>query len=75
MADHNHHLVYGRGMRELADKDRLTIPLCYSCHEKVHKIPELGAMSKILGQTIWEAECGEKNARELFIMRYGRSYL
>lgn len=75
-----HHLVYGRGLRELAEKDNLKIPLCRACHESIHKIGIAGVESKIIGQLTFEIDkveegMSQKEARELFRQRYGRSYL
>ena len=81
-----HHLIFGRGIRELADKDGLTLNLCDSCHnfavkptDRIHENITAERLSKMLGQAIWERnyykEGGTDNARELFIRRYGKSYL
>jgi len=75
-----HHLVFGRGLRELADKDRLTIPLCSECHREIHKNGVAAHLSKCLGQMEYEMEQVKKGvpqevARESFRKRYGRSYL
>ena len=66
-AEHRHHLVFGRGIRELAETDDLTIPLCELCHRKIHegecaksgnrekdKYNRYAVMSKIIGQLAWE---------------------
>lgn len=73
-----HHLVYGRGLRELADSDGLTAPLCGECHRAIHSNGTAGALSKMLGQMYFErcmAELGCEDSREVFMKRYGRSYL
>ena len=75
-----HHLVYGRGKRELADEDGLTIPLCRECHEKIHDIGIAGSLSKIIGQLWYELNLVRKGvpqpmARQMFRERYGISYL
>ena len=81
-----HHLLFGRGIRPLADKDGLTIPICDGCHnmgdklERIHDNPMAEKMSKIIGQLAYEkymvAEgLNEKQARENFRHRYGHSYL
>lgn len=75
-----HHLVYGRGMRPLADADGLTIPLCEECHKLIHEIGIAGVMSKIIGQLWYELNLVRKGipheiARQMFRERYGRSYL
>ena len=70
-----HHLVFGRGMRPLADADGLTAPLCQKCHKDIHYHGTAAALSKIVGQMQFEATCGKENPREVFRERYGRSYL
>ncbi len=59
-----HHLIYGRGLRELADKDGLTIPLTNAEHNmnpngqrwQVHENAPAEALSRIAGQLAWEKE-------------------
>lgn len=75
-----HHLVFGRGLRELADKDHLTASLCSECHKAIHYNGVASAESKIIGQLIYEIDKIEQGmtqaeAREEFRKRYGRSYL
>lgn len=75
-----HHLVYGRGIRELADKDGLTVCACRECHEFIHKNNVAGYLSKIAGQLAYEKNMVaggmlEEDAREHFRKRYGRSCL
>ena len=72
-----HHLVYGRANRKLCDADELVIPVCRSCHEFMHKHPNV---SRIIGQLAYERDkCAEgysvDAARESFRIRYGKSYL
>lgn len=75
-----HHLVFGRGLKELADADKLTAPLCRDCHRELHETGIGGHLSKIIGQLEFEAQLMDKGlpraiARENFRKRYGRSYL
>lgn len=75
-----HHLVFGRGMRELAEGDNLTAPLCGKCHKELHYNGIAGAESKIIGQLVYEMDLvaqgiPQEMAREQFRKRYGRSYL
>ena len=79
-----HHLIFGRGFRNLADEDGLTIPICDNCHTlgkyRIHDNPIAEAMSKIIGQLQYEKDkvaegIDPKEARENFRERYGRSYL
>lgn len=59
-----HHLIYGSGLRELADRDGLTIPLCNDEHnictngdktKLIHGNMAAEKLSKMLGQEAWEA--------------------
>ena len=77
-----HHLCFGRGVRELADDDGLTIGLCKGCHDKVHHGRDgiEAQMSRIIGQLAYEKrKCAEgmteEEARESFRKRYGVSHL
>jgi len=88
-AECRHHLVYGRGLRELADQDGLWIPLTHSEHNmspngnlyQIHGNPVAEKLSKIAGQLAWEKHtiiisgCNEHEARQFFRNRYGISYL
>ncbi len=80
-ASETHHLIFGRGMRPLADKDDITAPMCFECHKKLHYNGMTEAMSKVIGQLEWEKkyivekQMTEKEAREAFRSRYSRSYL
>lgn len=76
-----HHLIFGRGMRNLANEDGLTLPMCPFCHDELHKKSSVAAeLSRICGQLAFEKFLCEKgvsadNAREYFRKRYGKSYL
>lgn len=83
-AEDTHHLVFGRGLRELADEDGLTISLCPDCHTMgsmaLHKSNTAATLSKMLGQAIYERDqvaTGKtvEEAREMFLRRYGRCWL
>lgn len=59
-----HHLIYGKGLRELADRDGLTLPLCHDEHnicrngdptKLIHGNAAAEKLSKMLGQEAWEA--------------------
>ena len=77
-AECQHHLIFGRGLRSLAEEDGLKIPACNKHHnmgkntEKIHGNPMAEKLSKMLGQAVWEKEYG---SREEFLKRYGRNYL
>ncbi len=57
-----HHLVFGVGIKQIADKDRLTVPICNNCHNtgevkrRIHDNPVAEKMSKMIGQLAWEKE-------------------
>lgn len=88
-AECHHHLVYGRGLRELADEDGLWIPLTNAEHNmspdgllyQIHSNPTAEKLSKMLGQMAWEKNaiyqtgCNPAEARQFFRNRYGISYL
>lgn len=84
IAEASHHLIFGRGLRELADQDGLYIPVCNDCHNMgrmcIHGHTAAEMLSKMLGQALWEKDKVAKGetperARELFMGRYGRSWL
>ena len=59
-----HHLIFGKGLRELADRDGLTLPLCHDEHNicrdgdatrLIHGNVAAEKLSKMLGQEAWEA--------------------
>ena len=56
-----HHLVFGSGKRELADKDGLILPLTNDEHnmgqicDRIHGNPAAEKLSKMLGQVAWES--------------------
>lgn len=83
-----HHLLFGIGIRELAEEDGIKIPVCDDEHNmsgeirQIHNNSAAEKLSKIAGQLAWEKEYyhklyGYENdpAREAFRKRYGRSYL
>lgn len=79
-ADHTHHLISGNGRREKADKFKLTIPLCWECHEKIHDNPDILITSKYIGQLIFERDRvaegqTKEEARTAFIKEFGKNYL
>ena len=81
-----HHLIFGKGMRNLAEEDGLKLPLTNDVHNmaggknQLHDNPVAEALSKMLGQVAWEKqkiiEGHDPNlVREEFRKRYGKSYL
>ena len=57
-----HHLIFGRGKRQLADDDGIWIPLLHKEHnasetglkDQVHENPAAEHLSKMAGQLCWE---------------------
>ena len=83
-----HHLLFGIGIRELAEEDGVKIPVCDAEHNmaggtrQIHDNSVAEKRRKIAGQLAWEKEYyrslyGNEDdpAREAFRERYGRSYL
>jgi hypothetical protein len=83
-----HHLLFGIGIRELAEEDGVKIPVCDAEHNMAGGKRQISdnsiaeKLSKIAGQLAWEKEYyrslyGNEDdpAREAFRERYGRSYL
>ena len=83
-----HHLLFGIGIRELAEEDGVKIPVCDAEHNmaggtrQIHDNSIAEKLSKIAGQLAWEKEYyrslywnEDDPAREAFRERYGRSYL
>ncbi len=78
-AECEHHLIFGNGKRNLAEKDGLKVPSCHWCHNlatkpvnRIHENSMAENLSKKLGQAIYENKIG---TREEFRRRYGTSYL
>ena len=84
-----HHLIFGKGKRELAEVDGLWIPLTNSEHnmgamlcEQIHDNPSAEYLSKLAGQLAFEKEFYRRQlcepeqdpARDAFMLRYGESY-
>lgn len=82
-----HHAISGTSGRQLADADKLTIPLCPIHHnmdskESVHLNPAIARWSKIVGQLAWELEMvstgqakNKDEALQKFRKRYGKSFM
>ncbi len=82
----DHHLVFGRGIRQLADEDGLKLPVCDKCHtlgnltERIHDNIMAEKLSKICGQLAYEKQKRSEGfttdeSRIMFRKRYGVSYL
>ena len=81
-----HHFLFGKGIRSLADEDGVKGPVCDEHHNmgevtrRIHDNSAAEALSKMVGQLAWEknrvaAGMTEDEAREAFRKRYGVSYL
>lgn len=77
-AECEHHLLFGTGIRKLAEQDGLKVPCCHKCHnigkstDSIHNNTMAEKLSKMLGQALYESKIG---TREEFRNRYGKSYL
>ena len=81
-----HHLLFGKGIRDKAEQDGLKVPICDDCHttgikiERIHDNPMAEKLSKMLGQMAYERNiiaekgCSIEKAREYFRARYGKTY-
>lgn len=72
-----HHCLHGVANRRLADKYKLTVPLCYLHHRGTNGVhgkngAKLDLELKKLAQKNWEYHFG---TREDFIRVFGRNYL
>ncbi len=87
-AECEHHLLFGRGIRTLAEEDNLKISMCNACHnmavkpaDRIHENSMAENLSKMLGQAIYERDycvrhgCDIETAEKAFLVRYGRNYL
>lgn len=85
-AECEHHLVFGRGRKQIADRDHLTINLCNRHHnmgsidERIHDNRSAERLSKMLGEALWMLNQVTDNTRQdelkkAFIERYGENYL
>lgn len=68
----DHHLIFGSGLRKLADEDGLILPLTNYEHntgpigERIHENVAAEKLSKMLGQVAWE----EYYTAKLFAKKY-----
>lgn len=86
--EEEHHLLFGTGLRELAEMDGIKIPICSNCHtlnpvtQRIHDNSMAEKLSKVAGQLAWEKHyiaqhegVSEADAREKFRSRYHNSWL
>ena len=73
---HTHEVFYGTANRKKSIDDGMVVTLCAKHHnmssEGVHSDHGLDLALKVRAQIAWENEYGN---REMFIERYGKSYL
>jgi len=73
---HTHEVFYGSANRRKSINDGMVVTLCAKHHNTsksgVHFHKELDQSLKVKGQLVWEENYG---TREMFIRRYGRSYI
>lgn len=73
MADHTHHCLFGNN-RKHSDEDGLTIPLCYSCHERLHVHDnDLALKWMRIAESAWLMK--NNFDYEEYRTRYGKNYL
>ena len=75
---HRHHCMHGTANRKLADKDGLTIYLCYEHHEGTYGVHGMrgGCLDlelKRIAQLRWQEYYNK--TEDDFRSRYGKSYL
>ena len=79
-AECEHHLLFGNGIRELAEQDGLKVPMCNKCHnmgkqiERIHENIMAEKLSKMLGQAIYMKTRSErgKNLESVTVNRIYR---
>lgn len=67
----HHHLLCGAN-RRAADRHGLVIPLCGECHDKVQTDGHLMALSKAVGQLLFEMQ---GHTRREAIAEFGQDYV
>ena len=69
---HVHHCIHGNANRKVADREGLTVNLCYRCHQKAHDTDrEMDLMLIQYAQRKFEETHTRQEFRELF----GKSWL
>lgn len=67
---HLHEIFFGTGKRQLSMKYGLVIPLCYKCHDIIHKEAVLQDIWHIKGQEAFEKEYPDLD----FLKIFGKNY-
>lgn len=72
-----HHLLFGTGLRKLADQCHLTVDLCPDCHRNgpraVHNNAQVANALRAYGEKKWMEQTG--GSVEDFIRVFGKNYL
>lgn len=68
-----HHCLYGTSNRKKADRDGLTVCLCWECHSALHLYGTGNRELKQLAQRVWMRHY--QRGIEAFVARYGKNYL
>lgn len=61
-----HHIIYDFGNTKLSARYGLTVPLCKSCHEKVHSDREIDLKLKRLAQVAFQNEYPDEDFAQVF---------
>lgn len=70
LKDHLHEIYRGKN-RHKSIAYSFVLPLCNTCHTKIHNSPKMTLKWQIKGQVKFE----ENNTRENFVKEFGQSYL
>lgn len=68
--DNLHEVFYGTGKRQLSIKYGCVIPLCYSCHVRIHQDSVLSILWKVKCQEMFEKVYPDLNFLEIFGINY-----
>lgn len=67
-----HHIIEGRGRRDLSEKFGLKIWICYKCHSSIHDNNKMELELKQKAQQTFEEKIG---TREEWLQYFWKSYL
>lgn len=71
-ATDTHHLIGGTSERKICDKYKfMTLDLCRSCHDTIHKDNTANKLSKMLGQALYETNY----TRDEYLKEFKKNYL
>jgi hypothetical protein len=66
-----HEVFFGTANRQKSKDYGMVMPLCYRCHEMVHRDPAVRLMTQQFAQKKFE----ETHSRQEFMVIFGRNYL